>query len=250
MLANSDQLSASGLLGEGDLLTSPIAVSFMKHFVSPKNTSLASPDFDAPTELVKQRLHELHQAGVGRIYDDEIFAQALARDSISRRDAQKDTKASELLRWLLHESPERLKRADTATLVLLSRQNDPELLAAAEPILESLLLRQPENPAVLAAAVQYHEVLRHEGAAVEARRQLADLKGYEDDSRKQEAALWLGRHYSRDNPELAAAYLWRAMTWWYNSGNGGELGHQITRSLDEIRARRGHATPKTSGSGM
>ena len=58
-------------------------------------------------------------------------------------------------------SPERLKRADTATLTLLSRQSDPELLAAAGPLLESLLAREPENPAVLAAAIQYHERSGH-----------------------------------------------------------------------------------------
>jgi hypothetical protein len=136
--------------------------------------------------------------------------------------------------------PERLTRADVATFTLLSRQSDPELLAAAAPILESLLARQPENPAVLAASIRYHEQMGHERAIVDARRHLADLKGYEDDSRKQEAALWLGKHLIRENPELAGAYLWSAMTWWYNSGNGGDLGRQITRAIDELKFARSH----------
>jgi CubicO group peptidase (beta-lactamase class C family) len=234
-LANSDQLSASGLLGDGDLLTSPVAISFVKHFVSPENTPLASPDFDAATATVDQRLDELRQGGAPAIYDDEVFAQALARDYLSRRDSRKDSKASDLLRWLQRNSPERLKRADMATLTLLSRQTDPELLAAAGPVLDSLMARQPENPCVLTAAVQHHEGLGHERPAFDARRRLASLKGYEDDSRKQEAALWLGKHSSRDNPELAGSYLRDAMTWWYNSGNGGALGGQVTRALDELR---------------
>ena len=135
-------------------------------------------------------------------------------------------------------SPERLKRADAAMVTVLSRQSDPELLAAAEPALESLLTRQPESPGVLAAAVQYHESTGHSRLAVDARRRLANLKGYEDDSRKQEAALWLGNSLLRENPDMAAAYLWNAMTWWYNSGNGGDLGRRVTKALDEMRNTR------------
>jgi CubicO group peptidase (beta-lactamase class C family) len=234
-LANSDQMSACSLLGDGDILTSPIAVSFVKHVVSPQKAALASPDFDAATAAVEQRLDELHQAGAPPIYRDEVFAQALARDFLSRRDGRTDSNARDLLRWLLRKYPERLNRADIAALTLLSRQSDPELLAAAKPVLDSLLEHQPENPGVLAAAVQYHEGLRHELAAVDARRQLANLKGYEDDYRKQEAAFWLGNHFGRAHPDLARTYLWNAMTWSFNSGSSGELGRQITRSLDEMR---------------
>jgi hypothetical protein len=100
------------------------------------------------------------------------------------------------------------------------------------------LAQQPENPAVLAAAVQYHEALAQNGAAVDARQKLANLNGYEDDSRKQEAALWLGNFYSQDNPDLAYAYLWKALTWWYNSGNGGDLGDRIYRAIDQVRRSR------------
>ncbi len=81
--------------------------------------------------------------------------------------------------------------------------------ASAGPLLELLLAREPENPEVLAAAARYHEKLGHEGQAVDARRRLAALKGYEDDARKQEAALWLGEHLSRTDPDLARAYLRR-----------------------------------------
>ena len=132
-------------------------------------------------------------------------------------------------------------------VTVLSRQSDPELLAAAEPALESLLTRQPESPGVLAAAVQYHESTGHSRLAVDARRRLANLKGYEDDSRKQEAALWLGNSLLRENPDLAAAYLWNAMTWWYNSGNGGDLGRRVTKALDEMRNTRERARQGPSG---
>ena len=246
-LANSDQMSASGLLGEGDVLTSPVAVSFVKHFVSPENAMLASPDYDAATAAVEQQLDGLRRAGASAIYDDEVFAQALARDYLGGRDSRKDSKANDLLRWLLRKSPGRLKRADTATLNLLSRQSDPELLASSGPILEFLLAREPENPGVLAAAVQYHEKSGHEGRALDARRRLAALKGYEDDSRKQEAALWLGKHLSRTDPVLARAYLWNAMTWWYNSGNGGDLGDRATRAIDDLRHACGEAIERPPG---
>ena len=81
-------------------------------------------------------------------------------------------------------------------------------------------------------------------------RQLANLKGYEDDPRKQEAALWLGKYFSNVDPDLASTYLWNATTWWFNSGGGGELGRQVTRSLDKARIRRKDASKKSSGSGM
>jgi hypothetical protein len=236
-LANSDQLSASVLLGLGDVLTSPVAISFVKHFVSPGNAPLASPDYDAAAAAVEQHLDGLRRGGAPAIYDDEVFAQALARDYPGRRNSREDSKAKDLLRWLLHKSPGRLRQADTATLDLLLRQSDPELLAAAGPLLESLLAREPENPGVLAAAVQYHEKTGHEGQAVDARRRLAALKGYEDDGRKQEAALWLGKHLSRTDPDLARAYLWNAMTWSYNSGNS-DLRGRVTRAIDDLRGTR------------
>ena len=54
----------------------------------------------------------------------------------------------------------------------------------------------------------------------------------------QEAALWLGVHLGQDNPDRAYAYLRNAMTWWFNSGNGGDLGARITRALDDLRTTR------------
>jgi hypothetical protein len=245
-LANSDQLSASSLLGDGDLLTSPVAISFVKHFVSPAKAPLASPNYDAAAAEVEEHLDQLSRDGASSIYYDEVFAQALARDYLSRRDSREDAKAPGLLRWLRRKSPERLRRADTATLTLLSRQSDPELLAAAGPLLESLLAREPENPGVLEAAFQYHERSVDEDRAVEARRRLATLRGYEDDSRKQEAALWLGKHLSRNDPNLAMAYFWNAMTWWYNSGNGGDLGGRVTRAIDDLRRTRREAIKRGS----
>jgi CubicO group peptidase (beta-lactamase class C family) len=245
-LANSDQLSASTLLGHGDVLISPVAVSFVKHFVSPENAPLASPDFDAATVSVVQRLEELRQGGASAIYDDEVFAQALARDYLGRRDSREDSKSSDLLRWLRRNSPERLRHADTVTLTLLSRQSDPELLAAAGPLLETLLAREPENPGVLSVAIPYHERSGHERQAVDGRRRLADLKGYEDDARKQEAALWLGEHLGRDDPDLARAYLWKAFTWWSNSGGGGDLGGRVTRAIDDLRRTRRGAIERGS----
>jgi hypothetical protein len=68
-------------------------------------------------------------------------------------------------------------------------------IAAWHSPFELLLAREPENPAVLAAAARYHEKLGHEGQAVDPRRRLAALKGYEDEARKQEAALWLGEAF-------------------------------------------------------
>jgi CubicO group peptidase (beta-lactamase class C family) len=246
VLANSDQLSANNLLGAGDVLTSPIAVSFVKHFVAPEKAPFASPDFDDATGTVIGRLDELRGAGATAIYDDEVFAQAFARDSLGRRDGHKDSKVSDVLKWLLRRSPQRLKRADLATLTLLTRQADSELLAAARPILDSLLASQPENPAVLAEAVGYHEAMGHERSAIEARRQLANLKGYDDDSRKQEAALWLGKHFSQDFPDLAAAYLWNALSWSFTSGNSG-LGNRIRRAIDETRSTRIGRSKKSAG---
>ena len=74
-LANSDQMSACSLLGDGDLLTSPVAISFVKHFVIPEKAKFVSPDFDAPAAAVEQRLDELHKVGAPSIYQDEVFAQ-------------------------------------------------------------------------------------------------------------------------------------------------------------------------------
>jgi hypothetical protein len=247
-LANSDQMSACSLLGEGDLLTSPLAVSFVKHFVSPEKNPFQSPDFDAPTASVLERMDQLHQAGAPAIYDDEAFAQALIRDYLNRRDGRDESKALDLLRWLLRKCQNRKNRADIATLTLLARQSDPEILTAARPVLESLVAQQPENPAVLSAAVTLHQAMKDELAAVNARQQLANLRGYEDDPRKQEAAMQLGKYLSKNDADLASTYLWKAMTWSFNSGNGGDLGREIVQCLDDIRVNRKHAQKSLSPS--
>ena len=105
VLANSDQLSASALLGDGNLLTSPVAISFVKHFVSPETVTFQSPDFDEATASVTHRLNELRRNGAAAIYDDEVLAQALAHDYLNRRNSGKDSKASDLMRWLVARLP-------------------------------------------------------------------------------------------------------------------------------------------------
>lgn len=240
VLANSDRLSASGMLGDGNLLTSPAAISFLKHFVSQSNSPLASPDYDGAVDETAKSLEELRRRGASAIDFDEVFAQALARDFLGRRDPAQRAKSLRLLEWLRQNAPERLRRADLATLTLLSRQSDKRLLDAAGPLLETLLAREPENPGVLEAAVQFHDKSGRDGEAIKARKRLASLTGYEDDLRKQESALWLGEHFGREDPKLGLSYLWNAETWWYNSGNGGDLGRRATRAIDDIRhARRG-----------
>jgi CubicO group peptidase (beta-lactamase class C family)/pimeloyl-ACP methyl ester carboxylesterase len=236
-LANSDRLSACTALGEGDVLTSPLAVSFARHFLAPDKGTYPALDFELSWDRLEPRLKEAF-AAAPVVLADEVFAQAVVRDAADRQDGRDDPKAVQLLKWLLRKSPTRLGRADTATLALLSRQSDPDLLAAAKPVLAALLASQPENPAVLEAAVRCYDRLGQGGTALDARRQLADLKGYEDDPRKQEAALWLGKHLSSSDPEQAAGYLWKARTWWFNSGNGGDLGKEIARAIDDMRVTR------------
>jgi CubicO group peptidase (beta-lactamase class C family) len=236
-LANSDRLSASAPLGDGNVLCSPVAVAFVKHFVAPRSADLACPDFDAPTEVVTRHLDERHAAGAAPIDDEEVLAQAFLRHHIGGDDAEDGSKAEGLLRWLLRESPGVLRRPDVAVLTLLCQQTDPTLLAAAKPVLDALLKRKPEHPGVL-AAVEYSRKAGDERRVLDAQRRFADLRGYEDDSRKQEAALQVGLGLAEDDPGRAVTYLWNAMTWWYNSGNGGDLGARITRALDELRKRR------------
>ena len=81
----------------------------------------------------------------------------LARDYLNRQDGRRDSITPNLLRWLLRNNRQRLERADIATLTLLSRQSDPDLRSAAKVSLGTLIDRQPENPGMLAAAIQYHE---------------------------------------------------------------------------------------------
>ena len=97
---------------------------------------------------------------------------------------------------------------------------------------------------MLAAAIQYHEGFGDKRSALDMRRRLAELKGYEDDYRKQAAAFALGNYLSSGQPDRARTYLWNAMTWWFNSGNGGDLGGRVTRAIDDLRRTRGEAVTR------
>jgi CubicO group peptidase (beta-lactamase class C family) len=236
VLANSDQLSASALLGNGNALNSPLVVSFFKHFVVRNQEAWPAVDYNAPSTEVEQRLGAIRDPAALDVVGAEVFAQALTRDYLARRDSREDMKPERLLRWLLKLAPVRLRDDDLTLMELLSQQTAPDLLRAAEPLVERLVKSQPENPGVLAAGVEYCKRTGKEARALALRRQLAELKGYEDDPRKQEAALSLGNYYVDKDVDAAAAYYWNAMTWWYNSGNGGDLGGRITESLKRLHA--------------
>lgn len=235
VLSNSDLMSASTSLGNGNVLTSSIAVSFLKHFVLRQYTTFDAPLYHSNPDQIRERLTQLKHENAHSIYADELFAQIVIQDYMAQHlngDAQKP---AQLLKILLDLFPERFQQPDITMLELLSQQDEKNFYPAALTLLNKLLEVQPENPGVYMSGIKLSGKMNRNDEILKLYQQLYDLPGYEDDQRKLDAAIWLGEYYAERDSDRAARYLWDAMNFWFNSGNGDQsIRSRITDKLDTI----------------
>jgi CubicO group peptidase (beta-lactamase class C family) len=232
VLANSGNMSGATRLGYGDVLDSPFAVAFLKHFVFERETPHASPPYDGDLADIRSSLADLRAKGAHPLYFEESFAQAVIRELMSgpNRDSRK---ALGLLRVASEQAPEALRDSGLTGLEVLSRFDDPRLNPVAEALIRTLLRARPAHPAALFYASQFFEKTGRPAEAFRLLRQLAD-SDFEDDGLTLDACIRVGDHLASRDADGARHYYWRAVrVGWQSPGYPRD---KVDRAIERLNA--------------
>lgn len=211
VLSNCSLTSEPCRLGAGDVLRSPFAVSFLKHFLFP-NEPGGAIDYGADVGAIRQAL----SAPVGKqrhpIDIEELYTQALIRAFVEKAFHVQDGKAEQLTE-LLHElDPGRFTGRDPALIHLLSLLGGKPLEKAAETFIPAYDASGEFHSEVLLSIARYYEGRGLTEKALTYYHKLGDTPGFEEQGSKIEACSILGRLYAqRRDLERARAYLWKEM---------------------------------------
>lgn len=209
VLANSENMSGSTRLGYGDVLDSPFAVAFLKHFVFARETPHESPTYDGELARIRTSMADLGAKQAHPLYFEELFAQAVARELMAgpNRDSRK---ALGLMQIVQELRPNLLLDSGITGLEVLSRYDDPGLNSTTETLSRALSRPQPAHPAALFFASRFFEKTGRRSEAVRLLERLAD-SDFEDDRLTLDACILMGDYLTASDPERARAYYWRAV---------------------------------------
>lgn len=208
VLANASNMSAGTRLGYGDVLNSPFAIAFLKHFVIPDKATLDSPNYEGPLDRIQARIISLDREAAHAIYFEELKTQAVVRELMSGPYHDSD-KALGLFKIANEVRPALLPNAGLAELESISHWNAPTLQASAIALAERQLHANPAHPAVLTFASR---ILKRAGRTEESAaliKQLADST-FDDDELTLDACVATAERFAQTDPETARAYFWRA----------------------------------------
>jgi CubicO group peptidase (beta-lactamase class C family) len=227
-LANSENMSESTRLGYGDVLDSPFAITFLKHFVFVKETPHESPTYEGRLDQIRASMTALGVKQVHPLYFEELFTQAVVRELMSgpNRDS---SKAQELMRIIQELSPKLLLDSGLTGLEVLSRYDDPGLNSATEALGRTLTRSQSAHPAALFFASRFFEKTGRRSEAIRLLERLAD-SGFGEEPLTLDACILMGDYLKVTDPERARAYYWRAV----RIGGQSPKANQAIESLNAI----------------
>lgn len=211
LMANSGNVSGSTRWGYGDLLNSPFATGFVRHFLLAKSEMGETIDFDGDLDLIDRTIAAQLKDDADTFHLREMFAEATIRTLMEggKRDT---TRAAELLVILERHAPEMLRRRGLTALDVLSRIDDKRLEAAHMEISKRLLQRYPSHPIILLQSGRLQREHKNLELAKSLIQRAADSTDFEDETYTVDACLELGKLLLDDEPEQARRYFWRAVT--------------------------------------
>jgi hypothetical protein len=209
LLANSDNMSGSTRLGYGDVLDSPFAIAFLKHFVFMRQTEHESPQYNGELQEIRTSVTDLAAKQAHPLYFEELFTQAVVRELMSgpNRDSGK---ALGLMRIVQELRPKLLLDSGLTGLEVLSRYDDPGLNSTTEASCRALCRSQPAHPAALFFASRFFEKLGRRREAIRLIERLAD-SDFQDDQLTLDACILMGDHLSSSDRDRARGYYWRTV---------------------------------------
>jgi CubicO group peptidase (beta-lactamase class C family) len=209
VLANSGELSGSTRLGYGDVLDSPVAVSFLKHFVFAPETTHPSPPYDGDLASIRASLSDLRGKNAHPVYFEELFARAVVSE-LTSGPSRDSAKALGLLLALQEHRPNALPDSGLTGLEVLSRFDDARLNATTEALCRSLTRLRTVHPDALFHAAQFFAKTTRPDEAFRLFQRLADSE-FEDDNLTLDACIKMGDHFAASDGNRARGYYWRAV---------------------------------------
>lgn len=239
VLCNSSLLSAAAPLGGGNVLHSPLGAAFLKHFVLPRESPVATVNYDESVGQIRAALKASLSKESAPFRREELFSQALLvsfAENTFRLPAGNGAGLTELL-YELH--PEAFTRNDPAAFHLLARFSDPTLDPAAKLALESYERSGRFHPGILHSIALRHEARGDRSGALKYLHRLADTPGFEEQGDKIDACSRLATYYAAENEtDLARKYAWRALIYTRQAGyDDSGIQQQIARLSSSAAAR-------------
>jgi CubicO group peptidase (beta-lactamase class C family) len=203
LFSNAVQPSEAFLLGYGNLLNSPFALSFLKN--------IAEKDQHQPAAFNYQELiADKNGTQKEDTFYDEVFSQALMRYYAEQTFGGHKEEAAVLLRYLATHDPGRFKKPDISLLWLIARLNDPKLSAEMEAFVAAYEDSGYFHPEIHEQIAQYYEKTANAEKSLKWVHLLADGKGFEEQQATRRACTTLGKYYIRHGEkEKGRSYLWR-----------------------------------------
>jgi hypothetical protein len=210
MLANSADPSSAARLHDGDVLRSPVALAFLKHFVLPPQERSVIVDFDADISTIKREISGEENKS-NPLKFDELIAQAECRYYMADLLHAKSDKPQELLLSLYAMHPESFDEDDVALMWFVARLNEPKLHDAAQRLVRSFHVETDHRPEVLYSIGAYYEMTGDRRNSMMYYKLLADRPGFGDEWYKVDASLKLGRDYrALGDEQLGRTYIWKS----------------------------------------
>ena len=209
-LSNNAFPSHASRLQSGNVLRSPFAIAFIKHFVLERESNAPVIDYDADAGAIRKTFLSAGNK-LDPIYFEELYTQALVRNYM-RTALNTTSQQPERLTKLLYDLyPQSFDTGDSPLLVLLSRIDTSGLHNAADRLLRSFDTTSDVRPEALYFLGKYHE---HTGDTVTAMKyyhSLADRPDFVDEGAKIDASLLLGRYYvKKGDAKTGREYIWKS----------------------------------------
>ena len=234
LMSNSGNVSGSTRWGYGDLLNSPFATTFVRHFLIEGDRAASRIDFDGDLRALERSIEQQVRHHEDVFVLRELFAEATILALME--GANRNTKrASELLVMLDRLAPEMLRARGLTALDVLRAVADERLEGAHVAISERLLDRYPTHPIVVLRSAQLRLRQRDFEQAKRLLHRVADSTAYEDERYTVDACLELGALYLDSDPNKAREYFWRVVT--LASRIPADLSRQINIATKHLTRR-------------
>jgi len=193
--SNAVPPSEAFLLGYGNVLNSPFALSFFKHFILPDKEA-----FDS----------------------DELIAKALLENYREKKYGLQVGGSVNLLRRLAQTDPMRFKNPDISLIWLMAQQNPADLKPNMEMLITAYRNSGYFHPEIHEQIAEYYWKNNSITDALNYAHLLADSRGFEEQQSVRNACIRLGRYYlQHGEQEKGRQYLWREVL--YNRYTDNQL---------------------------
>lgn len=209
-LFNTDMPSASIRLGYGNVLDSPLAVSFLKNFVLHLDPARDLVLTASPSDI-GQQLSRLLPDDPGGIYMQSILAQAMVLANLPRALNPDTSRSAQLLQLIQRQDPDFFQTDRRSIFELLANAGDPAILSIAGQLADHYDRMDTFHP----VNCYFTGLIREKNQGIEAAlpyyRRLADENAFPEQFVTFNTLLKLGEYYLDKEPALAKGYLEKLM---------------------------------------